>query len=316
MASRAFLGAGDLYIARYVNGAFEDYSGPYECDQFEIKPNIDLKEKTSRGRSTYGQVIESVAVPQPADLTVALSEVNKESLAIALLGTTAVLNQTSGTLTNERFAAKLDKWVALSKANFTGTVTVAGDAASVTGAIAGTTLTVSAVASGTLHVGQTLTGSGVTVGTTITALGTGTGGTGTYTVSATQTVTSTAISASGPTYVDGVDYLVNKQLGWVKNLPGGAIANGQFVRVSGAYGTITGTEVRGMTDSQLRARFKLDGKNFADNQPVIVTVHEAVIAADSAFNFLADDFASISLPGRMKTPAGFSEPFTVHLRDA
>jgi hypothetical protein len=316
MTSRAFLGAGDLYIARFVNGVFEDYSGPYECDQFEIKPNVDLKEKTSRGRNTYGQVIESVAVPQPADLTIALSEVNKESLAIALLGTTAALSQTAGTLTNERIRVKVDKWVALSRANLTGAITVAGDAASVTGAISGTTLTVSALSSGSLHVGQTITGAGVTAGTTITALGTGTGGTGTYTVSASQTVASTSITASGPNYVEGVDYLLNKQLGWVKELPGGAIANDQFVRVSGAFSAITGTEVRGITDAQLRARFRLDGKNFADNQPVIVTVFEAVIAADSAFNFLADDFASITLPGRMKTPVGFNEPFTVHLRDA
>jgi hypothetical protein len=316
MTSRAFLGAGDLYIARFVNGVFEDYSGPYECDQFEIKPNVDLKEKTSRGRNTYGQVIESVAVPQPADLTIALSEVNKESLAIALLGTTAALSQTAGTLTNERIRVKVDKWVALSRANLTGTITVAGDAASVTGAISGTTLTVSAVSSGSLHVGQTITGAGVTAGTTITALGTGTGNTGTYTVSASQTVASTSITASGPNYVEGVDYLLNKQLGWVKELAGGAIANDQFVRVSGAFSAITGTEVRGITDAQLRARFRLDGKNFADNQPVIVTVFEAVIAADSAFNFLADDFASITLPGRMKTPVGFNEPFTVHLRDA
>jgi hypothetical protein len=67
----------------------------------------------------------------------------------------------------------------------------------VTGAIAGTTLTVSAVTSGVLAVGQTISGTGVTAGTTITALGTGTGGTGTYTVSASQTVSSTTITASG-----------------------------------------------------------------------------------------------------------------------
>ncbi|MDR3373159.1 MAG: DUF2793 domain-containing protein [Ancalomicrobiaceae bacterium] len=66
-----------------------------------------------------------------------------------------------------------------------------------TGAISGTTLTVSAVASGTLQVGQVLSGSGVTAGTTITALGTGTGGTGTYTVSASQTVASTTITVAG-----------------------------------------------------------------------------------------------------------------------
>lgn len=67
----------------------------------------------------------------------------------------------------------------------------------VTGSISGTTLTVSAVASGTLAVGQTIVGTGITAGTTITALGTGTGGTGTYTVSASQTVSSTSIKATG-----------------------------------------------------------------------------------------------------------------------
>lgn len=62
--------------------------------------------------------------------------------------------------------------------------------ASFTASIAGTTLTVSAVASGTLAVGQTLIDdTGIVIeGTTITALGSGTGGTGTYTVSNSQTV--------------------------------------------------------------------------------------------------------------------------------
>lgn len=67
--------------------------------------------------------------------------------------------------------------------------------ASVTGSIDGTVLTVTAVASGALFVGQTISGSGVTGGTTILAFGTGTGGTGTYTVSASQTVPSTTITA-------------------------------------------------------------------------------------------------------------------------
>jgi hypothetical protein len=58
----------------------------------------------------------------------------------------------------------------------------------VTATISGTTMTVSAVTSGTLHVGQTIQGVGVTLGTIITALGTGTGGTGTYTLSVASTV--------------------------------------------------------------------------------------------------------------------------------
>lgn len=58
----------------------------------------------------------------------------------------------------------------------------------VSATIAGTTMTVASVSSGTLYVGQTIQGVGVTLGTIITALGSGTGGIGTYTVSVASTV--------------------------------------------------------------------------------------------------------------------------------
>ena len=65
----------------------------------------------------------------------------------------------------------------------------------VTGAISGTTLTVTVVTSGTIAIGQIISGTGVTGGTTIIAQLTGTtGGLGTYTVSDSQTVTSTTIT--------------------------------------------------------------------------------------------------------------------------
>jgi hypothetical protein len=66
---------------------------------------------------------------------------------------------------------------------------------SFTGSISGTRLTVTAVTTGTLAAGQTLSGTGVSGSTTITALGTGSGGVGTYTVSQSQTVTSEAMNA-------------------------------------------------------------------------------------------------------------------------
>ena len=77
-----------------------------------------------------------------------------------------------------------------------------------TGAISGTTLTVSAVTSGNLVVGQTLYGPGIVAGTTITGEVTGTGGTGTYTISTSQTVSSEVLSgASGlPSIVGDVIY--------------------------------------------------------------------------------------------------------------
>jgi hypothetical protein len=76
-----------------------------------------------------------------------------------------------------------------------------GTSVTFTGSITGTTLTVSAVSSGTLAIGQLITGSGVSASppgssaTYITGLGTGTGGVGTYTVSVSQTVSSTTMFA-------------------------------------------------------------------------------------------------------------------------
>lgn len=55
--------------------------------------------------------------------------------------------------------------------------------ASFTGTVTGTTLTVSAVAFGSVNVGQILNGTGIPVNMVITGFGTGGGGTGTYTVS-------------------------------------------------------------------------------------------------------------------------------------
>jgi hypothetical protein len=54
--------------------------------------------------------------------------------------------------------------------------------------VAGTILNVSAVASGTIFIGQRVTGTGVTSGTLVTGFGTGSGGAGTYTVNTSQLV--------------------------------------------------------------------------------------------------------------------------------
>jgi len=66
----------------------------------------------------------------------------------------------------------------------------------VTASITGTTLNVTFVTSGTLAVGQMLTGAGISAGVYISGLGSGTGGTGTYTINRTQTVSSETINCA------------------------------------------------------------------------------------------------------------------------
>ena len=93
-----------------------------------------------------------------------------------------------------------------------GTALRTGTISNFTGSISGTTLTVATVVDGTIVVGATVVGTGVASGTTITALGTGTGGTGTYTISSSQTVSSTSMVSTRVTgnLTDGGTYYVIK----------------------------------------------------------------------------------------------------------
>jgi hypothetical protein len=119
--------------------------------------------------------------------------------------------------------------------NFTGASVTGSIAANVfTGSISGTTLTISAVTTGVLTVGQTITGTGVAAGTQILALGTGTGGTGTYIVNIAQNVASTTITGSGGTMT--VTAVSSGTLAVGDPISGSGVTAGTFIS-----GFITGT---------------------------------------------------------------------------
>ncbi|MGF6444385.1 phage cement protein [Paraburkholderia youngii] len=103
-----------------------------------------------------------------------------------------------------------------------------------TGSIDGDTLTVTAVTTGVLAVGQTITGADIADGTTIIALGTGAGAEGTYIVDTAQTVDETSFVASGGvltvTEVDSGDLAVGDAL------TGAGVAEGTAIT-----GLLTGT---------------------------------------------------------------------------
>jgi len=112
---------------------------------------------------------------------------------------TTILSQSSGTTGGiGTYVVSISQ--TRTSGSFTGTYTLA----STTLSILSTLMTVTAVASGTLSVGQFLTGTGIAFSTSITALGTGTGNTGTYTLSSAQYFASTTVSASAGTITVGV----------------------------------------------------------------------------------------------------------------
>ncbi|MFL9904267.1 hypothetical protein PQR71_40120 [Paraburkholderia fungorum] len=81
----------------------------------------------------------------------------------------------------------------------TYSVSVSQTVASTTITGSGGTMTVTAVGSGAIGLGDALSGSGVTAGTAVTGFITGSGGTGTYAVNIGQTATSTTITVAAGT---------------------------------------------------------------------------------------------------------------------
>ncbi len=112
-------------------------------------------------------------------------------------------------------------------------------------------------------------------------------------------------------YTKGTDYEVNWRLGMIRAIAGGAIADKQVVRVAGGYSAVDGKVIQGAVRPQLRARFLLDGRNLVDGSDSECEVFEAVVAPDSEFDFMADDFGEVTLKGKLVTPAGKDSPYDV-----
>jgi hypothetical protein len=115
--------------------------------------------------------------------------------------------------------------------------------ATFTGAISGTTLTVSAVASGVLAVGQEIVTAGITDGTRITAHLSGTrGGAGTYTVSASQTVEAQSLTSERPWYQQLFSVAANPSMSFNigDSITGGTMSSSQFPLSTDFGGSGTG----------------------------------------------------------------------------
>lgn len=248
MAARSFLGAGDIFINRIVDGVPRGIVGPLKANRMEIQPQVDTKESTSKGRYDYGQVLESVNLAQPTEFSLELKEVTGDVLVMAFLGTSSELNQASGALSAQSVVmGAVGFWVEIGKKNLSQLITVTGTA--------------------------------------------------------------------DATLVEGVDYELNRPLGWIRSLEGGDITAAMTVKVTGGYQAATGTVIAGSTRTEVRARVLFDGINQADGTQCTVDIFEAILSADSAFDFLADEFGNVTLTGRLKTPVGKSTPYEVTIQD-
>jgi hypothetical protein len=121
---------------------------------------------------------------------------------------------------------------------------------SFTGSITGTTMTVTAVASGKIRPGHTITGTTVALGTTVISQVSGTtNGVGDYTVSVSQTVTSRALTA-GMSEFDGVANAV-----MFKDIDG-TVGSGSTIFPAANF--CQALSIGGFTDWYLPSRLEMD----------------------------------------------------------
>mgnify|MGYP000906398106 FL=1 len=245
--AQGFIGAGDVY-ARLINadGTYGKRVDFGNTTKFSIKPNADIKEQTSKKRDSAGQILETVALQKPGEVSLTLETINRDGLRYAFMGEDAAYTQASGTISNEAAVATLDGWVQLSKEDISAVV-----------------------------------------------------------------ITN---SAGTTTYVLGTDYLLNTRLGMFKPLSTGAITEAQALLVDFAHAAFTGARIRGSVKPQIRVELLLDGVNQVDNSIGILRCWEVVITPSGEFDWFKDDFNTLELTGKMKTPPGKSEPFVFDAR--
>jgi microcystin-dependent protein len=149
-------------------------------------------------------------------------------------------------------------------------------AAVVTGSIATTTLTVSAVSSGAIQIGDVLSGTGVTANTRVLNQLTGTaGGIGTYTIDTSQTASLTTITATVP---DAGRAIGSGQNDAIRNITGsvsGAANPTRFASATGAFTTsVSATRDlgsgSGSADSVFTLNASLQVPTATENRPMNV----------------------------------------------
>ncbi|MDP2202404.1 MAG: hypothetical protein Q8K07_10330 [Methylicorpusculum sp.] len=127
------LAEGTLYVNQDIAGVPQGLERWRGVAKLEIKPNSELKEATSKDKDEYGQIVASVAINKPADLTVVIKEITGRALGMALQGSVSVLAQGSGSATDQLVTAKKGRFVELGKRNVaTAGFVVTNSAASVT----------------------------------------------------------------------------------------------------------------------------------------------------------------------------------------
>ena len=121
------------------------------------------------------------------------------------------------------------------------------------------------------------------------------------------------------TYVEGVDYEVNKRLGLIKILPESTISVSSgdthvVLHIDYAYAAIDGVTINGGVVNQVKAKLIFDGVNLVDDTPMSVEVDLAVLAPSGGWDVMTADFGNVPLQGKIVTLPNKTEGYRVTMQ--
>lgn len=119
----AFIGEGTVKVlikGREDLGVFELGN----ATEFSTAFSVEVKERISRKRGSYGQVLNTITIPKPGDLSVKIDTINKETLAMGMMGALRKEQMTVQTVSDESIDYKGDIWLKLPHRYIDGKVVV------------------------------------------------------------------------------------------------------------------------------------------------------------------------------------------------
>lgn len=132
-----YLGSGDLYFNRPVNG-IDQWLSFGNATKFEIKEGADLKQRKSKMKDSYGNVLDTASIKNPAEIAMTVDDLNKDNLALIFLGDVGENSVVAGTVTGEgKGVGAKDSMVRLDN-QFVSTVVVKDAATGATTYVEGT----------------------------------------------------------------------------------------------------------------------------------------------------------------------------------
>jgi len=105
--------AGDLYFNRIASNVKQGFLPFGNATSLKVKENADRKDRPSKGKSTYGQNLNTVFTKKPAEISIEVDTLNHDNIALAWMGDVVDVSVASGSFLAQPFTVIHDAYIQL-----------------------------------------------------------------------------------------------------------------------------------------------------------------------------------------------------------